>query len=62
MIKNYVSAFDRRMTEDCYAPLRELSPLTSKCLRIITQGNLNDIHDEMILGNYFDFVNVMLVL
>lgn len=48
--------------KDCYSPLIQLSSLTSACLRIITQGNLNDIHDERILGNYFDFVNVMLVL
>lgn len=48
--------------KDCYSPLIQLSSLTSSCLRIITQGNLNDIHDERILGNYFDFVNVMLVL
>lgn len=48
--------------KDCYSPLIQLSSLTSTRLRIITQGNLNDIHDERILGNYFDFVNVMLVL
>lgn len=48
--------------KDCYSPLIQLSSLTSARLRIITQGNLNDIHDERILGNYFDFINVMLVL